>query len=477
MTFEEFILAHQEDDTARLLLSRKQFPEIDVSLAVNTIESRRKLRKKVPEWHAVTALTLPSPLSAEQCSSSATAAYKAALLKRLEGAAGTGAGGASAGAGAEETTAEMAIGATETAIEAAETAAGAAEGARGRLRVADLTGGLGVDSVAFSRVAEEVLYNDMSPELVAAAKKNFALLGARNVRFSCRALEKGALESILDGFRPDVIFLDPARRDASSRKVFRLEDCSPDITVLLDELLAAARHILVKISPMADISILLRTLPNISEIHIVETAGECKELLLLLDRNHPADLNPSIVVARVDNPASFNTLQFNQDEISTAIPRLAGNAGFSAIPSPLSQPISSTTQPAYTTLPAAEKGLRLFEPGKALAKSGAFNLISERYGLTKLDKNTHLYVAEEIPEDLQSFGKTFRILETAPLSRQSLKDFGRKYPRAEVTARNIPMTSEALKARLGCASGGDIHIFGVLAASQKRLIASEQPVA
>ena len=94
----------------------------------------------------------------------------------------------------------MAIGATETTIEAAETAAGAAEGARGRLRVADLTGGLGVDCVAFAKVAEEVLYNDMSPELVAAAKKNFALLGAGNVRFSCRALEKGALESILDGF-------------------------------------------------------------------------------------------------------------------------------------------------------------------------------------------------------------------------------------------------------------------------------------
>lgn len=399
MTFEEFIIAHQEDDTARLLLSRKQFPEIDVSLAVNTIESRRKLRKKVPEWHAVTTLVLPSPLSAEQCSSSATAAYKAALLERL-----------------------------------------------GSHRLADLTGGLGVDCVAFAKVAEEVLYNDMSPELVAAAKKNFALLGAGNVRFSCRALEKGALESILDGFRPDAIFLDPARRDASSRKVFRLEDCSPDITVLIDDLLAAARHILVKISPMADISILIRTLPNISEIHIVETAGECKELLLLLDRDHPADLNPSIVVARVDSPASFNTLRFSQKEISTAVPRLAAD-------------LSS---------------IYLFEPGKALAKSGAFNLISERYKLKKLDVNTHLYVAEEIPEELRSFGKVFRILETAELSRQSIKDFGKKYPRAEVTARNIPMTSEALRSRLGCSSGGDIHIFAVLAASHKILIAVEQ---
>lgn len=431
MTFEEFILAHQEDDTARLLLSRKQFPDIDVSLAVNTIESRRKIRRKVPEWYALTALEFPSPLSAEQCSSSATAAYKAALLKQLE--AGT------------------ASGATETWAAAT----------RGGLRVADLTGGLGVDSVAFSKVAEEVLYNDMSPELVAAAKNNFALLGARNVRFSCRALEKWALESILDGFQPDVIFLDPARRDASSRKVFRLEDCSPDITVLQDELLAAARYVLVKISPMADLSILLRTLPNISEIHIVETGGECKELLLLLDRDHPA-AQPSIIVVSAENTACFKTLQFTPDEIAAAIPHLAGATDFSDISSP-----------ALPALPAAEKGLRLFEPGKALAKSGAFNLISERYGLRKLDVNTHLYVAEEIPEEIRNFGKVFQILETAPLCRQSLKDFCRKYPRAEVTARNIPMTSEALRARLGCASGGDVHIFGVLAASQKRLIAAD----
>ena len=414
MTFEEFILAHRDDDTAKLLLSAKKFPGIDVSLAVNTIESRRKLRKKVPEWYAETGLALPSTLSAEQCSSTATASYKAALVQRI---AATG----------------------------------------GRPKLADLTGGLGVDTVAFSKICDEVLYNDMSETLVEAAKRNFALLGADNVRFSCRALEKGALEDILDGFRPDVIFLDPARRDSAARKVFRLEDCSPDITVLCDGLLAAARYVLVKISPMADVSMMCRTLPDISEIHIVETAGECKELLILLDREHPSADSPLITAVSVPaaTAAPHHSFSFRREEEASAAPCLMTDSDFAAL----------ARRPAPVPL--------LFEPGRALAKSGAFNLISSRFGLKKLDVNTHLYVGEEIPEDLTGLGKTFTILGTAPLSRQSMKDFGRMYPRAEVSARNIPMTSEVLRGRLGCTSGGDTHIFGVSVASQKHLIAAE----
>ena len=416
MTFEEFILAHRDDDTAKLLLSAKKFPGIDVSLAVNTIESRRKLRKKVPEWYAETGLALPSPLSAEQCSSTATAAYKAALVQRI---AATG----------------------------------------GRPRLADLTGGLGVDTVAFSKICDKVLYNEMSETLVEAAKRNFALLGADNVLFSCRALEEGTLEDILDGFGPDVIFLDPARRDSASRKVFRLEDCSPDITVLCDELLAAARYVLVKISPMADVSVICHTLQNIREIHIVETAGECKELLILLDREPPTAGSPLITAVSLPaaTAAPHPSFSFRREEETSAAPSLMTDSDFAAL----------------ARRPAAGAGPLLFEPGRALAKSGAFNLISSRSGLKKLDVNTHLYVGEEIPEDLTGLGKTFTILGTAPLSRQSMKDFGRMYPRAEVSARNIPMTSELLRGRLGCASGGNTHIFGVSVASQKHLIAAE----
>lgn len=398
MTFEDFILLHESDDLTRLLLSRKQYPEVDVSLAVSTIESRRKLKKKVPEWYAVPGLVLPFPLSAEQCSSSATARYKSELVQRLAGPKG---------------------------------------------KVADLTGGLGVDAAAFASISSEVLYNEMSPELCEAVRKNFSLLEIHNIRFSCQKIEKGALESVLGGFEPDVLFLDPARRDAASRKVFLLEDCSPDITGLQDEFLAACRFVLVKISPLADISIILRTLRNIKEIHIVEADGECKELLLLMDRDSSGD-SPLVTVASLRDNRS---LSFFYGEESGA-------------------------EAKFVEKTDSLSGLLLFEPGKALMKSGAFKLISSRYGLQKLDRHTHLYAAKKIPEALHGFGKVYSIIETASAGRQSFRDFGRKYPQAEVTARNVPMSSDELRKKLGCSSGGSIHIFCTTAASEKLLLAA-----
>ena len=185
MDFSEFILAHDSDDVSRLLLSKGRWPEVDVDLAVNTILSRRKLCSKVPEWHAIPDLMLPSPLSAEQCSSEETARYKAEVARRiLSESSGT----ESSGGGC----------------------------------IADLTGGLGVDSQAFSRVASTVIYNEMDPALAKAAGHNFPLLGMENVRISCEELSAGTLGTILSGDRPDILFLDPARRNETGKKVFLL---------------------------------------------------------------------------------------------------------------------------------------------------------------------------------------------------------------------------------------------------------------
>jgi hypothetical protein len=102
----------------------------------------------------------------------------------------------------------------------------------------------------------------------------------------------------------------------------------------------------------------------------------------------------------------------------------------------------------------------LFEPGKALLKAGAFDLPCQ-YGLAKLGQHTHLYTGEEIPAELKPFGKCFKIIEAAPLDKRSIKAFGQKYPQADVTARNIPLTSDQLRAKLGVRSGGSVHIFGL----------------
>ena len=121
---------------------------------------------------------------------------------------------------------------------------------------------------------------------------------------------------------------------------------------------------------------------------------------------------------------------------------------------------------------SAPSGDLLFEPGKALLKAGAFDLPC-RYGLGKLSQHTHLYLASARVEALQPFGKWFRILETLPLDKRAMKDIGQRYPRASVTARNIPLSSDELRRRLGVADGGSVHIFGAKAASGNQLLVCE----
>ena len=388
MDFAQFILSHEGEDPAALALARDRYAsEVeDFDLALTTLEVRRKLRVKVPQWYAVPQLRFPFRLSGEQCSSAETARYKASVALR--------------------------------ALTREKT-------------VADLTGGLGVDSWAFAQVASAVLYNEMRPELAAAASANFKALGLTNVRVSCAELRPGGLREILDGFVPDVIFLDPARRAADGRKVFRLEDCEPDVLQLLPELLAAAPRVLLKLSPMADITLVCKQLGYVREVHVVAADGECKELLLLLECGY------------IGQPRTFI---YEKGAV-----------------------LATDEAPEETS---ALMGDLLFEPGKALLKAGAFDLPC-RYGLEKLEQHTHLYRASAPVEALQPFGKWFRILEVVPLDKRSIRDIGRRYPRASVTARNIPLTSDALRKKLGVADGGSVHIFGAKATSGNQLFVCE----
>lgn len=372
MDFAQFILEHEGEDPAALALARGRLASQveDFDLALTTLEVRRKLRTKVPQWYAVPGLQYPFRLSGEQCSSEETAFYKAKVA-----------------------------------------------GSYGR-SVADLTGGLGVDSWAFSGVASAVLYNEMRPELAASAQANFAMLGITNVRVSCAELRPGGLQAILGDFTPDVLFLDPARRAQDGRKVFRLEDCQPDVLTLLPELLEACPHVLLKLSPMADITLVSRQLGCVKEVHVVGADGECKELLLMLERGY------------IGQPRTFIY------EKGAAM--------------------ATDEAPEATSAPMGDL---LFEPGKVLLKAGAFDLPC-RYGLEKLEQHTHLYRASARVEALQPFGKWFRILETVPLDKRSMKEVGRRYPKASVTARNIPMTSDELRKRMGVADGGTVHVFG-----------------
>ena len=393
MSFADFILQHENDDPVRLLLARDKYPDIDIDLAATTLEVRKKLKTKVPEWYAVPSLIYPFRLSGEQCSSSETAKYKATVA-------------ACHSERSEE------------------------------LKVADLTGGMGVDSWAFAGVAKEVLYNEMNGELVRATELNFRELGVENVRFRNCKVEVGKVGEMLDGFEADVIFLDPARRAEDGRKVFLIEECQPDVIGLLPELFAASRYVLLKLSPMADITMACKRLgEHVREVHVVASGGECKELLFLLDR----DWSGGYTLTAYENGY---TLSWTPSEEVSAVPIFP----FSVI---------------STGAKRSGEISFLFEPGKALTKAGAFSLPCVRYGLTKLGQHTHLYVGEAVPEELAPFGKVFVIVDVLPLSNRTLKEAGKRWPQAEVTARNVPMTSDLLRKKLGCASGGDIPLFGV----------------
>lgn len=380
-----FVQEHIGEDTARLILNRAKWPDIDIDLAVACIECRKKLKGKVQEWYDNPDLIFPIRLSAEQCSSSATAEYKAILAQKIAG---------------EE------------------------------MRLADLTGGLGVDSWFFAKGAENVLYNEMQEALCRCAKYNFECLEALNIVVSNLEIQANSLKlhKLLDEFHPDIIFLDPARRSGDGKKVFLIEDCTPDVLTLRHDIFSHCRHLLIKLSPMADIKMVCSRLGNTCrEVHVVAYGGECKELLIWMDR------------------------EWDSEYSITAVELPGGSM------------LTSDSQSTKGSPCRCENPKYLFEPGKSLMKAGFFELIRDYFGVEKMGISTHYYLTDddEKAERLKMFGKVYKIISIQPLDKRTIKAVGKEYPRAEVSARNIPMDTDTLRKKLGVTSGDDAHIFGL----------------
>ena len=467
----------------------------------------RKVARKLPEWAAAGA-EIPSALSLEQCSSTATARYKAYLAavasrggssprqnfaslipptasQRVppvhEATGGHGFAGATSPDVSQQSIDDM-----PAPPPAPET---------GNINtVLDLTGGLGVDSWAFSQVAERVVYFERDAELAAAAERNFARLGADNIEVRCETVTPDTKLP-----EADLIYADPARRDAAGRKVFLLEDCTPDILTLLPMLLQKAPAVLLKLSPMADLTMLTERLgPALREIHVVELDGEVKELLCLLKRDFSTSLEmtkhsveePEIVVALLTSAgtASGNRATLgivrgrgpSSDGRGPAQPDVSGGS------CPLREAIRfrllEEREASAVYAAGVEPGEVLLEPCPALLKAGAFRLPCERWGLRKLAPSTHLYL---LPEDAawhlsaaksasadlpgtetphfapgNPFFKARRVSAVLPFGAAAFKELKRRYPKAEITARNLPLGSDALRRKMGIAPGGDTHIFG-----------------
>ena len=425
-----FVWEHIGDDTTRLIMNKAKWPEIDMDLAVSCIESRRKLKGKVQEWCDEPGLVFPRKLSAEQCSSSATGTYKAELAWRIHSGSPT------------------------------------MESKNG-FRLADLTGGLGVDSWFFSKKASQVMYCEMLPELCKAAKHNYAVLKAENITVrnaavisetqiaqaesddaQCLSAEGTSIfqtpSQILSDFQPDIVYMDPARRGEGGKKVFLIEDCTPDVLTLKDEIFQHTRHILLKLSPMADITMVCDRLGRCCrEVHVVAAGGECKELLVWMDREWDQEYTIHAVELHKDSEAGVITFGVAEEKTAMAKP--------------------FDIDIYQEAVRQEEKSIYLFEPGKALMKAGAFNLISERFGISKLGISTHYYTFdnEQKADVLKQHGKVFRVIRMEPLDKRTIKAAGKEFPKAEVTARNIPMDTDMLRKKLGVTSGDDAHIFGL----------------
>ncbi len=386
--FSNFVLAHDDDDPARLLLSAGRWPDIDVRRAARAIEARRKVRDKIPSWLAHPAIDYPSSLSLEQCSSEETARYKQAFVP---------AGGADAA-------------------------------------VADLTGGLGVDTWMLAQRAATVDYCERNPELCAAARHNFAELGLTHV-----TVHEGDGVAWLRSYpgRFALIYLDPARRSGGARRLYDIADCEPNLLEILPLLLEKADRVLAKISPMADITRTLSQIPEIRELHVVAAAGEVKEILLLMEAGRQAA--PRIVA--VDGGIRF---EFTPDE-----------------------------EPAAEVRYADSIGRYLFQPSKALRKAGAFRLLSARFGLAKLAPSTHLYTGDTPMPDFP--GKTFEVTEVLPWNNATIKALRQRYDRLDLTALNFPLDTDALRHRLSLPAGGPTHAFATTLSDRQKVLIVCQP--
>lgn len=407
MELAAFVNEHLNDDLSRLILQRDKWPQFDMALAADCIAARRKLRGKVPEWYGDPRLLFPSPLSAEQCSSCATARFKAQLAVR---------------AGRLRRPDE-----------------------REPLRIADLTGGLGVDSWQFATSGARVLYNEMNFMLADAAAGNFSLMGLAggSIECSCSEITPESLPALLERFRPDIVYMDPARRSSTGDKVFRLKDCSPDVLRLQDIILGGvpdagdgpAPLLLLKLSPMADISQICRELHNVREVHCVEYSGECKELLVLCEAGFTGE--PDIFA----------------DVLEDASGKAEGSPAFAFH---ISEETSASARLLSWGSPQELIGKALFEPGPALRKAGVFKLLSSRLGFSALGPDAHFYLAGDPPAnsarekrrpESAGLGRWWRIKDAAAFGKAGIRSLAAAHPHCgDFIARGLPLRSEELEA-------------------------------
>lgn len=512
----DFIRQHQDDDVRQLAFLGSKYPEVDMPFALDQIRGRKMARVKLPRWASIDGIIYPPHISMEQCSSEQTALYKAELAARLLGLSPSSSENGEekekesenasnlhlseicefAGKGAvdsefakNEATCKKQQILTELEENVNEIKEEPYEGDFSEeTEFVDLTGGFGVDfSYIASRLGVKSMYVERQAHLCEAAKENFGRLGLKNaivkngdgieVLHSFASKKEAAASDAL-GITEDqsqsllktnlglkLIFIDPARRDDAGNKVVSLKDCTPDVTLLQEEMLSKADYVIIKLSPMLDWHRAVSELNCVQEVHIISVNNECKELLLVLSARNMDDMR-----------ASSADGESGEDEIDGAEGtdgevKHAGNLRIYCINDAQSfvcdelDMESSSVKIAPSTL---EEMLYLYEPNASLMKAGCFSVLSERYGARMLSKNSHLFVSRE---PITVFpGRSFRIIVVSSFNKKELKRHLSGITKANIATRNFPLSVAELRKRLKLKDGGETYIFATTLSDESHVL-------
>ena len=382
-----FIEEHVRDDVRTLALQAAKYPQVDMAEAVVQIAGRQIAEVKLPSWYRKEGLLYPKHLSMEQCSSEATAVYKAELVRG------------------------------ET--------------------LADLTGGLGIDCSFMARKFKKADYVERQAELCELARHNFPLLG-----LDIGVHNEDGVEYLKQMEPVDCLFLDPARRDGHGGKTVAISDCEPDVSALEDLLVEKARTVMVKLSPMLDLSLALKTLKNVREVHVVSVNNECKELLLILQET-PISSNVMIHCEHIVNTSLCDSAHqhftFTQEQEHTS-----------------DCPLTSQVE-AY-----------LYEPNASILKAGAYRSLTQSYKVRKLHTSSHLYTSPHFIEDFP--GRRFQVEAVSGFGKKDLKTFLQGMEKANLTIRNFPSSVADLRKRLKLKEGGEDYIFATTLADESKIL-------
>lgn len=447
---QDFIRQHQDDDVRQLAFLGSKYPEVDMPFALDQIRGRKMARVKLPRWASLEGIIYPPHISMEQCSSESTALYKAELAARL-----------------------LALPVSSSFSE--------------EIGFVDLTGGFGVDfSYIAARLGVKSMYVERQAHLCEAAKENFGRLGLKNA-----IVKNGDGIEVLHSLLPKkddaastddslgitydqprsllktnlglkIIFVDPARRDDAGNKVVSLKDCTPDVTVLQEEMLSKADYVIIKLSPMLDWHRAVSELSHVREVHIISVNNECKELLLVLSARNMDEMEAS----SADGVGGTEEAEGTDGAVKYAgklrIYCVNDAQSFVCDESDME---TSSVKIAPSTL---EEMQYLYEPNASLMKAGCFGVLSGRYDARMLSKNSHLFVSQA---PIEAFpGRSFRIIAISSFNKKELKRHLSGITKANIATRNFPLSVAELRKRLKLKDGGETYIFATTLSNESHVL-------